>query len=328
FSSVSPLSKESFKAFKQLNLIMKQYHYEMIHCHTPIAGTLTRAASIGLRHKGTKVIYTSHGFYFHKGSSKKTWLLYYNIEKLASRFTDTIITINREDYNNAKTMCSKNVRYINGVGVDTQKYLNVTIDRDSYRESIGIHKDDVMVLSVGELTDRKNHQIIIKALSKLSNNYVLVICGKVMNGEGTYDKLRLMSVEYKVRVIFLGFRTDIPQLCHCTDIGTLPSTREGLGLAGIELLASGVPLVTSNVHGIVDYMHEGKTGFLCNPYDSDAYAKAFSKLGDSNIRHSMIKDCIESAVRFDIKISQAQRAKIYDEELIRRGIMNENFNGQ
>ena len=59
-----------------------------------------------------------------------------------------------------------------------------------------------------------------------------------MTNFGTYDFLKKYAEEKNVRVKFLGFRKDIPELNKCADIAVLPSLREGLGLAGIEALAS------------------------------------------------------------------------------------------
>ena len=77
----------------------------------------------------------------------------------------------------------------------------------------------------------------------------------------------------------MGFRKDIPELCHAADISAFPSRIEGLGLAGIEAMAAGVPLVSSNVHGILDYVIDGKTGYTCDPDDLDGFAMAIDKTG-------------------------------------------------
>lgn len=317
FSSTSPFSKETFKAYKQIKKLIHDNKFEVIHCHTPIAGALTRFSARKIRKKGAKVIYTSHGFYFHKGASKKTWIIYYSIEKFVSLFTDVIITINYEDYEIAKTMYSKNVKHINGVGVDTEKFVHVDINRDDYRAFLGINKNDIMLLSVGELSKRKNHQVIIKALGKLNNpNVIFAICGRAMNGEGTFNELQDLAEENGVRVKFFGFRSDIPQICHCADIGALPSSREGLGLAGIEILASGVPLVASNVQGIKDYMKDDVNGYLYNPYDVDGFAEGISKLSDENTRKNMQEACINAALPFDKDVSNEQMKNIYESRLL------------
>lgn len=316
FSSDNPVSKRSFVAWKQIKKLVKENDYSLVHCHTPIAGALTRWVCRNNRKNGMKVIYTTHGFFFHKGSSIKSWILYYTIEKLMSNYSDMIITINSEDFSNAQKMHCKQVKYINGVGVDTECYTNVTINRNAYRATIGVNATDLMILAVGELSPRKNHQVIIKALGRLNiSNAVFVICGNAMKDSATNDLLTKLSREFHVKTILLGLRKDIPQICHCADIGVMPSTREGLGLAGIEMLASGLPLVTSNVQGILDYMVDGETGYVNDPVDIDGFANSINKLSKAEERNRMHEKCIAAAKRFDKSISNSQMQKIYAEIL-------------
>ena len=75
---------------KQLKLILKTNKYDLIHCHTPIVGILTRMAARKYRKTGTIVIYTTHGFTFTDKSSKKNWIVYFTAEKLMSRFCDAL----------------------------------------------------------------------------------------------------------------------------------------------------------------------------------------------------------------------------------------------
>lgn len=109
----------------------------------------------------------------------------------------------------------------------------------------------------------------------------------------------------------MGFRKDIPEINRCADIAVLPSLREGLGLAGIEALASGVPVVGSNVQGIKDYVIDGKTGYLCSPRDADAFADKIQLLSDKEARFSMRKACVEKAEEFRLDISHQQMKNIY-----------------
>lgn len=316
FSSNKPISKETIVSYLEVKKIIKENYFDVIHVHTPIAGAITRYACKNQRKRGTTVIYTTHGFYFHKYSSKKTWLIFHTIEDFMSRYTDAMITINHEDYNNAKIMHCSKVYYIPGVGVDTKRYTDIVINRNDYRKKLGIGKDDLLILAVGELSNRKNHQIIIKALSELKiQNAVFMICGNAMTSANTKDKLEEMAKESKVDLRLMGLRDDIPQICKCADIGVMPSTREGLGLSGIEMLAAGIPVVASNVHGIVDYIIDGEDGYLCAPDDAHAFAQAILKLRNEEKRKSMIDKCINIAKKFDKKYSYKKMRDIYEELL-------------
>ena len=185
-----------------------------------------------------------------------------------------------------------------------------------YRRKIGIKKEDLLILAIGELSHRKNHQIIIKALSRAKlPNVVFMICGNAMTEDNTKSELEEMAKRLNVDLRLMGLRDDIPQICKSADIGVMPSSREGLGLAGIEMLAAGLPVVASNVHGIVDYINDGENGYLCPYNDSLAFAKAISKLQTKDVRESMRKKCMKSAQSFDREYSYRKMKKIYEELL-------------
>ena len=297
---------------KGMQYLSKLQEKMVMYVHTPIPGAIVRIATRRKRKEGCVVVYTTHGLTFPKGSSLKTKIVYGGVEWFCSWMTDGIITINKEDYTQMKKMACKNVYHINGVGVDTSRYHECQIDRDRYRESLGLSESDIAILEVGELSTRKNHKVIIEALSKINDkHYVFLICGKAMSNSGTYDFLKKYAEEKNVRVIFLGFRKDIPEINRCADIAVLPSLREGLGLAGIEALASGVPVVGSNVQGIKDYVIDGQTGYLCSPRDADAFADKIQLLSDKEARFSMRKACVEKAEEFRLDISHQQMKNIY-----------------
>ena len=239
----SPFDKGNIAAYKTLKKIIDDEKFDLIHCHTPTVSILTRLAARKARKRGTVVMYTCHGFHFHNAAPKKNWLLYYPIEKYMSRHCDYIVTINKEDFKRAKTFHAKNVRYIPGVGVDINRIKRVSIDKAAYKHNIGLPENSIMILSVGEMIERKNHEVIIKALGRLQrDDLYYVICGKGPLKEYLEQLAEQLGIGSKV--VFLGFRNDIPELCHAADISAFPSRIEGLGLAGIEAMAAGVPLVS------------------------------------------------------------------------------------
>ena len=311
----SPFNLQNIKAYKTLKAIINKEKFDLIHCHTPTVSMMTRLASKKARKGGSTVMYTCHGFHFHNASSKFNWLVYYPIEKYLSRLCDYIVTINKEDYNRAKTFHCKNVRYIPSVGVKVNQIRDMVIDKAAKRESIGVPADKVMIISAGELIKRKNHEVIIKALAKIGNpDIYYVIAG---NGQ-LKDYLLGLARELGIadRVILLGFRTDVFELYHAADISAFPSKIEGFGLAGAEAMAAGIPLVASNVHGILDYVIDGKTGFTAAPNDVNGFAKAIKKLADNpGLRESMKQDCLEAVAPFDISNALKVMWDIYKEIL-------------
>lgn len=312
----SPFSKSNIDCYKQLKAIIDEKHFDLIHVHTPTVSILTRLAARKARKNGTVVMYTCHGFHFHNAAPKKNWLMYYPMERFMSRFCDYIVTINKEDFNRAKTFHAPNVRYIPGVGVDIERIHNCKIDRKEYKRKIGVPEDCILVLSIGELIERKNHGVIIRALAKVENpNVYYAICGK----GPLKDYLENLAKELHVsdRVKFLGFRKDIPELCNTADISAFPSRIEGLGLAGIEAMAAGVPLVSSNVHGILDYVIDGKTGYAINPEEVDGFATAISSLADDDsLRKEMAANCWNAVAPFEFNHALREMWNIYDEIIL------------
>ena len=317
FSSNKPISLKTAKSLLELLSLSRKVDFDFVHCHTPIAGAICRLVFLRKqRNKQIKLAYTTHGFYFHKLSSQKTWLLFFNIEKFLSRFTDVVITINHEDFNNAKKMHCKNIRYIPGVGVNLKRFHDVNINTSNYRLSLGLSDKDFVILAVGEISKRKNHKVVVEALSKAKiSNSILVICGTSITGDKTKQELEYLAENYGVRVKFLGLRKDIPEICKCADIGVLPSTREGLGLAGIEMLASGLPVIGSNVQGIPDYIRDNVNGILCNPYSSDDFCNAILCLFNKKNRAYFAANTWESVQQFSLEHSQEEMKKIYSDIL-------------
>ncbi|WP_418527757.1 glycosyltransferase, partial [Phascolarctobacterium faecium] len=177
-----PFSQRNIAAYKQLKQIIETNHYDIIHCHTPVAGVLTRLAARTA--KGTTVIYTAHGFHFYQGAPLINWLVYYPVERVCGKFTDKLITINQEDYHRANSWRLRNngkIYYVPGIGVDLEEIQNISINKVQKKKETGISNDVKVLLSVGELNKNKNHEIIIRVLSKLTNkNFIYLICG---NGE-------------------------------------------------------------------------------------------------------------------------------------------------
>jgi glycosyltransferase involved in cell wall biosynthesis len=291
--------KGILSAYRQVKKLCEEKKYRIVHCHSPIGGVVCRLAAKGSRKYGTKVIYTAHGFHFYRGAPKINWMLFYPMEKLCSYFTDLLITINQEDYQLAqKKMKAKQVAYIPGIGVDTKKIALSGADAQKKREELGVQDSDVMLLSVGELNQNKNHQVVIQALAKLNaDNIQYFIAGK---GEEE-SELRGLAENSGVNLHLLGYRTDIDELLCAADLFVFPSFREGLSVSLMEAMAAGLPCVASEIRGNTDLIEDSINGYVCSPDNAEQFADRIADLvGDKETRALMGKHNKEKILNFDI----------------------------
>lgn len=242
-------------SYKETLELLKDKKYSFIHTHTPIASAIIRLAA----HKtGTKVIYTAHGFHFYKGAPFKNWIIFYPIEKLLSKYTDVLITINKEDYKNAlNKFKAKKTIYVPGVGVDTQKFTPRKSGREKIRKELGIDNDRLMLLSVGELNQNKNHESVIRAIQGFDITYVIVGKGELK------ESLEITAKECSVDIRLVGFRTDVADFYDAADVYVLPSIREGLNVSLMEAMASGLAVACGNIRGNIDLIEN--TDVLFSP---------------------------------------------------------------
>ncbi len=297
--SRSPLAFDNIRAYGQLKKVIKNGYYDAVHCHTPNAAAITRLVCRKLRKNNSlKVYYTAHGFHFYKGAPLLNWLIFYPVEKFCSYFTDTLITINREDFELAeKKFHAKHTEYIPGVGIDFSRFENVNVDRIGKRREIGVPEDGFLLFSVGELNDNKNHRVIIKAMAELNNpdiHYAIAGVGDRHN----YLLLLAKELNLSEKLHLLGFRKDIAELDYCADVFCFPSFREGLPVSPIEAMACGLPVICSDIRGNSDLIDE-KGGYLVKADDVKGFAAAIGKiLTDEKTRESFSQRNIKEVRRF------------------------------
>ena len=327
----NPLKPGNLKAYKELKHIIDEGEYDIIHCHTPVGAMLTRLAAKQARKQGTKVFYTAHGFHFYKGAPAINWILYYPVEKWLSRYTDVLITINKEDYERAKTFKAGKVCYVPGVGIDLKKFNAGYVNKEQKRKEIGVSADDFVLLSVGELIPRKNHEVVIRALSVLKrldklNHIEYVICGR-----GAYEAdLRKLAEELDVadHVHFLGYRNDISEICNCADLFVFMSHQEGLPVALMEAMACGLPAVCSNIRGNTDLIEDGVTGLLANNTPEEV-AQSISKMkSDTALRNRVASAALQKIKQFDLSSVEDEMSKIYGGGVRNHNVLQGVYKGQ
>lgn len=305
---------QNIKAYSQTKRIIKEGKYDMIHSHSPIGGLLSRLAARKQRKLGTKVIYTAHGFHFYKGAPLLNWLLFYPIEKIASRWTDVLITINQEDFAFAKKkMKAKEVIYVPGVGINTLTFKpsdNVETLRKQKRKELGLTEESIVLMSVGELNKNKNHEVMIRAMAQLMDKNVHY----VIAGRGALkEHLEALAEELGAgkQLHLLGFRTDVRDLFKTADVFAHPSFREGLSVAVMEAMASALPIICTSIRGNTDLIDDGKGGYLFNPSDVEGAYLALRKIVGNNNRSEMGAYNMKKAESLDVQVVMDKMRKIY-----------------
>lgn len=304
---------QNARAYRQLKELFKKNQYHFVHCHSPIGGVLGRLAA----HKyKTRAIYTAHGFHFFKGAALKNWLLYYPMERLLSSFTDAVVTINDEDFERAKklNLAHGNIFHIDGVGVNLERFHPISkIEKHEIRKKIGLRDSDFVVLYVAQFIPRKNHQLIIHQIQNIVKtvpDFKVVFAG---NGE-TLLQCKTLAEQMGVSkyIMFLGGRSDIPDLCGMADIHVSPSLQEGLAIGNIEAMATGCPLVLSNIRGHREVCRDGINGYLFDLNDPQKMTDSIIVLFQDKERYELIKATnLHDVHKFSVDCSVKSMAGIY-----------------
>ena len=308
--------KDNKTAYDNLKRIVKENSIEVIHCNTPVGGVIGRL--IGRRYHIKKVIYTAHGFHFFKGAPLFNRTILKWAEQIMAYWTDAIITMNEEDYQAAKKFRLKKngkVFKVHGVGINLQEFENIHVDIEEKRKELGVKRTDVLCISAGDLIQRKNYGVAIKALSMLkSDNIHYLICG-----EGPEkDNLKKLAKEKGIadRVHFLGFRTDVKELMKISDIFLFTTLQEGMPRSMMEAMACGLPCIASKIRGNTDLLDDEKGGFLCECTDINGISQNIERLaGDKSLRDKMKEYNIETIKKYDVSVIENEIEKIYKEVL-------------
>jgi glycosyltransferase involved in cell wall biosynthesis len=306
-------------AVPRIREVVAQGNYNLVHVHTPVAAFVTRYALKDRKHK-PQVIYTAHGFHFHRGGNPLTNNIFLTLEKLAGKWTDYLITINREDEAAAKKhhiVAADKIYYTPGIGVDLTHYNPSTISLDAtntIRQELGLAPQDVLFLCVAEFTKNKRHQDILSALAKLNRSTVhLALAG---DGEQRIPMEKLAGeLNLQNQVHFLGFRPDISALIRTSVAVLLTSQREGLPRSIMEALCLETPVIGSDIRGTRDLLIEG-CGILVPVGDTDALASAMNQiLEDLPEAGVMGKRGRKKMLDYDVNQIIQLYEKIYDRAL-------------
>jgi len=312
----SVFHKDNITAYKQLKKVIGDGNYDIIHCHTPIGAALTRLAARKARRKGTKVIYTAHGFAFWKGASKKDWLIYYNAEKFFARYTDILVLINKEDYETAvsRKFRAGKIYKIDGVGVNTDKFTPVSpAEKSEMRASLGIPHDDFLFVYAAEFIPRKNHIFLLEAMKKLRTDGVNIRYAFLGNGK-LFEEIKAKTAELGLSdyVQFFGYRRDAEKFYFAADGVAAPGSQEGLPVHLLEAMASGLTVIATSIRGHVDLIENERNGLLYEYNDMDAFCEAVKRVMiDEQLRTEFGRNNVEDVKKYRVENAVSNMAEIY-----------------
>ena len=309
----------NLRAIRQIREIIRKEKIKTVHCHTPSGGMVARLAAFGMK---AYVIYTAHGFHFYRGAGRVHNFVYHTVENLLSRMTDVIVTINHEDYQAADKMHEKRGAYlIPGVGLDRQYFHETTEkQRGERRKKLGV-EEKFFMLGVGELRENKNPIAAICALAYLKNCGIDIgaFCYGLLGAGKQEQELReeAKSLGVSENVVFYGYQPDVRDYLMAADIMIFPTIREGLGMAALEALSMGVPVLASDNRGTREYMLDGINGYVCRENSPEAYAGYILRMyterkewGENMERRADIRKTTEN---FDKSKTAAVMKRVYED---------------
>ncbi len=309
---------QNLKAYRELKKLLERENYDLVHCHTPVGGVVTRLAVKHAKLKRRpKVIYTGHGLHFYQGAPLINWLLYYPIEKWLARSTDTIVTINHEDYKRVKRKFrAGRVEEIPGVGVDLAKFRPASdAEKAELRRKNNLKEEDFVLIYMAEVNKNKDQEFIIDNLTKLLEEVPevkVLFAGKGPEQERLEKKVEKLGLGENVK--FLGYRKDTAELYRMADVVVSASRREGLGLNLIEGMASGLPIVARDNRGHREIVASEKEGVLFQ--DGEGFRKAVLELyRNPEKRKEIGAHNVKAAERFSLEKSREKMGEIYAEYL-------------
>ena len=317
----TPFSLKNITAYFELKNLLNANNYNLVYCHTPMGGVLARIASRKFRKKGfLKVLYVAHGFYFYQSAPWFYWVFFFTSEWFLARWTDALITINQEDYENAikfRFPCKKIYR-INGIGMDSDRFKPVThLQKNRLRNEYGFEYNEFILIYAAEFISRKNHRFIINAIPELLKQIpelkvIFAGTGKLFHKEKEYTNRQGLTE----KICFMGFRSDIQLLMAMADVGISSSRMEGLPMNVAEEMFCGLPVIATNIRGHSDLITNKNNGMLYPDSDQNTFIECVTDLYHSKkLRKQLSKNAQESVQKFSIHSTLIQVSDIFSHYL-------------
>lgn len=270
---------------------LRARRFDIVHVQTAKAGMVGRVAARLAR--VPTVIYTAHAFPFHERLSPWRSRFYAFLERIAARLCDVIV-VDSEAVKarglHFSVAAPDHIRVI-PMGVDMSKFdpQPYRADRSAIRKEFGLRPDALVVGTIARLVPDKGLDCLLHAVSRLAGRYPALQC--LIVGEGLLrDELQALATRLglRERVVFAGYRRDVPRVLSVLELFMLPTLREGFGVVFAEAMSMEVPVVASRIPPITEVVVDGQTGFLADVGSPEAFASAAGALLESDERREQM----------------------------------------
>jgi glycosyltransferase involved in cell wall biosynthesis len=269
---ISP--KDALTIWKLFKLFLRE-RPNIVHTHTAKAGTVGRLAGLlyrwltpGIllgRPRVCRFIHTYHGHIFHSYYGPVKTRLFLSIEKVLARLvTDRIVVVSeqqRREINEVFGVGRADCFAVIPLGLDTTVFANWRKNGGSFRDELGLSRDDILVGIVGRLTEIKNHGLFLRAAALFKDKFLAPSPAAhvrfIIVGDGALRNTlerQAASLGLTEDVLFTGSRRDLENVYPALDIVALTSRNEGTPLTLIEAMANARPVISTAVGGVVDLL--------------------------------------------------------------------------
>jgi len=291
----------------KLAKLIKTLKIDIVHTHmyrSNVPGTI--AAKLA-----NVPIIISNVHTINEWESKRQLLM----DKLLMRFRSRVVAVSEEVRNCIieKTKINPEKCIVIYNGVDLNKFQSIPLPNESYYESLGLNRNDKIIIMAARLVKIKNHSCLFRAAKKVLRYFPDVKF--LLAGDGVLrDELKAEAENLGIKnnVIFTGVRNDMEKLYAISHISVLSSDREGFSNVIVESMASGLPVIATDVGGNSEAIMDGQNGYIIKRDDDKMLAeRIITLLKDENLRKKMADESEKRAKLFSLDKMREKTEELY-----------------
>lgn len=295
----------------RLRRLIRERRYDLVHAHLPYAAIGARLALRGLpRPARPALVYTEHN----------TWERYRpatrRMNAATFRWNDAVIAVSGSVAASVRSRSGPPVRVIVN-GVDSAAVRTGALSREEARASLELPADRMVVGTVGGLTPKKGHAVLVRAARRVVDEAPEALFAFVgLPADPGPVREEIARAGLGDHVLLLGYRPEAARLMRAFDVFCLPSRYEGLPVSLLEAMTLSIPPVATSVGGVSEVVTEGEDGLLVPSEDPEALAKALlSLIRDPGLRSRLGERAARTAEGFSLAGAVRRTEEVYLEAL-------------